>query len=163
MYTIIGGIHAGIIVLLYLIVLIIEMVYWIYFFVTDQKYSDRICKKLFADGEEMCLALFVAIVVGLTVGLLWPLVDIFIIGMGIVFGLRYLVRKNKSSKITKRQIKKEIKKEKKMETNYEKTLTLKKEYEDLQLQLEDIKGKMLVVKQKAKDELNWILNDKIDD
>ena len=38
-----------------------------------------------------------------------------------------------------------------METNYEKTLTLKKEYEDLKTQLEEIKGKMLVVKQKAKD------------
>ncbi len=58
---------------------------------------------------------------------------------------------------------KKLKGEKEMDTNYEKSITLKKEYEDLKNQLEVIKGKMVTVKQRAKDELNWIMNDKIDD
>ncbi len=57
----------------------------------------------------------------------------------------------------------DIEEKKNMEnTNYEKVISLKKEYEDLKKQLENIKGKMLSVKQKAKNELNWIMNDQID-
>ncbi len=54
-------------------------------------------------------------------------------------------------------------KEKNMKTNYEKTMLLKREYEDLKKQLGDIKAKMMIVKQKTKDELDWIINGTIDD
>ncbi len=54
-------------------------------------------------------------------------------------------------------------KEKTMDTNYEKAMSLKNEYENLKKELEAIKAKMLSVKQKAKDELNWIMSEKIED
>ncbi len=54
-------------------------------------------------------------------------------------------------------IKKFIKGKEKMKTNYEKTIDLKKEYEDLERLLKETKSKMLDVKQKAKEELSWIL------
>ena len=74
------------------------------------------------------------------------------------FAERFLKKTWKENKSNKEKGEKEME-----ANNYEKTLTLKKEYEDLKLQLEDIKRKMLTVKQKAKDELNWILNDKIEE
>jgi len=55
------------------------------------------------------------------------------------------------------------KKENKMETNYEKAMGLKAEYEELKMQLEKLKSRMIVVKTEAKKELNWIMDDNVDE
>jgi len=54
--------------------------------------------------------------------------------------------------------KNESKEENMDDTNYGKAMSLKKEYEDLKKQLAATKKRMLNVKQKAKDELDWILD-----
>ena len=49
-----------------------------------------------------------------------------------------------------------------MKSNYEKTMDLKKEYEMKKVELERVQKDLMDIKTKAKEELNWILNDDIE-